>query len=320
MILQKLAHNKQQECRRYREFCGLLLSPQWLVGFLFIVAIPLPLDIAALSMTPQSVIAPLSGATIVLSQVVAPRMLGERKPVLFEWLACLAIVLGTAFLAAMGNPCSIDYTVDEIRALYTHSPFLIQEAAAFLLIAIAVFGVVSPAPTNVFGGQVRPLCHGFLAGALAGQQNVMFKAVSENIGQTFSGNAKGWEDWLSYVMLIGVALSATLQIMNLNQGLALMEATRYLPLYNAFLIICSSMSGMTFYQEYEQLTALGGAGYALSVAIIVLGVLALARASCIEAMPKALAEALTDTDFMHSMGDRDRMLEGEVKYKQEGGE
>ena len=36
--------------------------------------------------------------------------------------------------------------------------------------------------------------------------------------------------------------------MALNMGLALMEATRYLPVYNASLIVCSAIAGMSFYQ------------------------------------------------------------------------
>lgn len=57
-----------------------------------------------------------------------------------------------------------------------------------------------------------PMAYAYLAGAVGGQQNVFFKAVSTNIAQTTSGNAAGWHHWLAYVMLTGTVGCAVLQV------------------------------------------------------------------------------------------------------------
>jgi len=237
MVLQKSAHNRQQSGKtNYRELNGILLSPLWLMGCFMLVVIPMPLDTLALSMAPQSVIAPLSGVTIVLSQVVAPRVLGERNPSRAEWGWSLVVLGGTAMLARAGDQCSVGYTTDEIKSLFTNPVFLMVEVVQLFAIVVALMCVHRPKQLQrlillpaVLQPILQPLGYAYLAGALAGQQNMLLKALSETLEQSFQGNQQGWADWLPYAILPVIPCTATLQVMNLNKGLSMMEATRYLP-------------------------------------------------------------------------------------------
>jgi len=274
MVLQKLSHTHQQEGHTsFPQFCGLICAPRWLIGFIMMSIMPLPLDIFALAFAPQSVIAPLSGMTIILVQVVAPRVLGER-PTWRDWGACLVILCGTGILAVVGDQCSITYTIEDIRTLYASPIFLFVDSFMLFFIAAAFLVVYIPGCTGVV---VRAFLHAYLAGALAGQQNVGFKAVSMNLEQSFSGHSECWGDWLFWLLLVAVLFTATMQVIQLNKGLALMEAVRYLPMYNSSLIVCSSLAGMIFYQEYKRMTVAGLIGYGAAVLMIVLGVMMLAK-------------------------------------------
>merc|ERR1711865_865725 len=80
-VLQKWAHNWNMELpedEKWQEFSGLLCHPLWWLGMVFIVVCGIPTDVVAFALLPQSVIAPLSGFTIVCTQVVSPCLLGER--------------------------------------------------------------------------------------------------------------------------------------------------------------------------------------------------------------------------------------------------
>ena len=67
--MQKFAHTAQQELedgKKWPGAAGYICSPMWVGGFIMLVIIPLPFDLVALSMAPQSIITALTGATIVM--------------------------------------------------------------------------------------------------------------------------------------------------------------------------------------------------------------------------------------------------------------
>merc|ERR1740130_38177 len=89
LVMQKFAHNAQQDLEdghKWPELGGLICSPFWLFGFFVLVIVPLPFDLVALSMAPQSIVAALTGVTIVMVQVLAPYALGEKVTRL-DWFA-----------------------------------------------------------------------------------------------------------------------------------------------------------------------------------------------------------------------------------------
>lgn len=280
MVLQKYAHNQQERGEtKSSYFMGFQLSWMWFLGFVLLVFVPMPLDLAALALAPQSIIAPLSGVTIVLSQVVAPRMLKEREPSMLEWGWSSVIFIGTVLLALVGDQCSLTYSNPELKVLYPNKVFLMCEVCQFSLIGLAMLCASCPARVPFLSRYklAQPLAYAYLSGALGGQQNVLLKASAENVDEAFRGNEEGWGDWFTYWNIFGCIALGTLQVMALNMGLALMEATRYLPVYNASLIVCSAIAGMSFYQEYERMTLYAGLGYGVAISIIVSGVIMLAR-------------------------------------------
>lgn len=90
----------------------------------------------------------------------------------------------------------------------------------------------------------------------------MLKATSELSENLFSGETEAWSDWHPYIFIIitfsgaafqvcpigctyrgGGITRAVLQLSCLNKGLALSDTTKYLPVYNAELIVLSSFFG-----------------------------------------------------------------------------
>jgi len=92
----------------------------------------------------------------------------------------------------------------------------------------------------------------------------VLKATSELSENLFSGETEAWSDWHPYIFIIitfsGAAFQvcpspigctyrscgitrAVLQLSCLNKGLALSDTTKYLPVYNAELIVLSSFFG-----------------------------------------------------------------------------
>merc|ERR1711988_2021008 len=58
-------------------------------------------------------------------------------------------------------------------------------------------------------------------------------------------------------------------------GLAISTAVKYLPVYNAGLIVFSTLYGMLYYQEYKDLTVVSGVLFPVGCIVVLLGVLLL---------------------------------------------
>ena len=93
-ILQKCAHieNEKSEVKA-RECFGILANWYWFASFTLMVLVPLPLDLFAYSVAPQSLIAPLAGLTIIQNQVFGPFLLKETLT-RTEIIATMVILLG----------------------------------------------------------------------------------------------------------------------------------------------------------------------------------------------------------------------------------
>ena len=79
-FLQKWAQNHQASLpddEKAPVIFSLIISWRWLLGLLLMVVVPLPFDSAAFALAPQALITPFGGLTLVLTQMLGPRLLGE---------------------------------------------------------------------------------------------------------------------------------------------------------------------------------------------------------------------------------------------------
>jgi len=275
LVVQKLAHNQQDRLpdgQKRLEFFGIQFNFMWFLGFFLLVAVPMPLSLAAAAMAPQSIVGPLSAVTIVFCQVFAPLILGER-PSWLDWFASVLIIGGCIASSFFGDQCSYTYTLPQIKDLFSNHKFLWFEAfvvcaivASYCLLCCTSRFSKLPRHQQV----MKSVAHASLAGIYAGQQNIFFKAIGETLGKIFSGSGE-WKDGFFYVTLVACITIATAQICHLNLGMQLIDAVKYLPMYNASLIINSTVAGLIFYQEYREITALGVTMSAIFWGIILFG-------------------------------------------------
>ena len=119
------------------------------------------------------------------------------------------------------------------------------------------------------------LFYAFLAAAFGSQQNIVLKATSEMLEGLFAGDTEAWERPWAYVFILMTGCGAGLQLSNLNKGLGISTAVKYLPVYNAGLIVLSTFFGMIYYKEYQDFTTEGIIMFPVGVMFVLFGVLLL---------------------------------------------
>lgn len=278
LLLQKLAHNENKgqviNERRIRVLGMYPSDGKWVAGLVLLL---IPFGLAAVALAPLSIIAPLFPITIILSQVLAPWVLGESiAPT--DWLATALIVLGCALSTVIGDQCSMTYSLDEMRQFARAPAFVISEVAFAVMIAASLVVIYLVIPRYVDNARQDRFCavgHGFVAGIYAGQKKLLMKGLGETILRALEGQAEGLQDGLFWVFGIATFLLLLVQVIHLNYGLGLLGAVKYLPIFHTSVVLSSILSGLFFFQEYKTITDIGIVAAINAWLIIMIGVLLL---------------------------------------------
>lgn len=141
-FLSALAYNLQKlSLMRSRK--APIRQPLWVLA-MALRALASGIDLVALGLAPQVLIAALGSATIVFNEILASTMLGEHVG-LRHCLASLAMVAGCALTVGFGEKGSPDYAVEDLLALFSSERMTIYAIAVIciLLIHLACVGSIS---------------------------------------------------------------------------------------------------------------------------------------------------------------------------------
>ncbi|CAK9001844.1 Transmembrane protein 184A [Durusdinium trenchii] len=214
----------------------------------------------------------MTGLTIVLNQVFAPMLLGE-KLTRVEVIGTAIIILGVILTStsAGGNPTT--FNVCQLVARYADTDVLVVVFFFVGAIALNIFWVHGGRHPPVLE-KLRPEMYAFVAGGLGGLMNVAFKATGELAkGEVGSASTNTWATIWPYFHILAVAVLAIGMISYINRGLQHYDAVLFTPLYFTNLIICSTTLGMVYYREYQNFKTWQLAVFPIGISIVVCGIL-----------------------------------------------
>ncbi|GLD93177.1 hypothetical protein PINS_up001769 [Pythium insidiosum] len=216
----------------------------------------------------QSILAPMAGCSVVWNIVLAPYILGERLSI-HDLKGSAAIVLGCVLVGISGSHDTPHHSSDEIYALFMGAAF-VRYAIVAVCIGIALTWVII---TYERRSAWRRFAFGALSGLVGG--NLFFlKSSVELLGE---GGAI-WERVETYVIFAAALSCAGGGIYVLNAGLKDYEAIYLVAIYEAFLIVIGSISGMIFFHETSGMDAWWqSCVYPLSIVTTVAGVIILSE-------------------------------------------
>ena len=256
--------------------CGLLLI---IFGSLF--------DVAALGLGPQSLIAPLGSLTLVSNIVCAYCLLRERLS-RYDIGATAVIVVGSCIAIGWGKKEETNFTVEQLFAFYHQAEFIMYATVVILFSIWCYTQLHKLERLEADEGKQSPLYlshrsrHRFYYPALAGTigaQSVLFaKCTVELLTNTFTaGQPNMFTEWPSYLVIGCMFGSIFLQIRFLNEGLRRFSSTYSIPVFQAFWILVSVVSGLIYYREWQGLDATDRVMFSLGVCVTVSGVVMLSR-------------------------------------------
>lgn len=274
-IMQKKVHVRQESLpdnEKSPEFIGIIFNKRWFIALIVMGIVPLPFDFTAFALAPQSLIATMSGLTIVLNQVFAPIMLDE-KLTRVEVYGTVIIVSGVVLVSLSTGSNPTDYNLCELIGRYGDPDVL---GAVFFVIAmmiVCLFLIHSGYCPSMLE-PVRPEFFAFTAGGFASLMQIAIKAMGELVTDLFdSADRSTWRTLWPYFHIVAIIFLAIGMISYINRGLQTYDAVLYTPLYFTNLIVLSSSLGLIFYKEYQDFDTWQMAIYPTGVVIVCTGIL-----------------------------------------------
>lgn len=254
-ILQKKAIQAPGARTLWPSVGDVVFSPQWALGFLLAIVLPLPGNLVAYALAPMSLIAPLSGFTILVNFVMAPLLLGERLQPLPDITASVLILLGMVLTTMTGDHGgdAVAMDLDRMRHLLAHEGFLMSLVCLAVAMVSGLVYMYLRREAIEEAAAVRPsnppLHHLLLPAVMyAGfgcLTNISLKAVAELIASGVPLIVCGLA---ALVLIVPVAC---LQLNFLNRGLRLYLQVIFFPVSSAALLITNTVYGTVYYQEYS---------------------------------------------------------------------
>ena len=262
--------------RRYRFFAG----------FTFLVVNATVLDIFAYAMLPLATIAPFAGLTIVFSTLIAATgLLQVREPVTGRQVALIALTVAGVTVVSIFGPkeeSGEQPSMEELVGHFVDPPFLAFAITACSLVCLLVVTQHTPCLAQCRLSPLSPTLtalNGLAAAACGALSQTFLKIISEAIASTPppKGSPSPWASPVSWCSLLGLAISAPLQLYLLNSTLASSPVAFAVPLYQSLLVITTLIAGGTFFREFEHISVASAAYFSLGVLAAMLGLAILSR-------------------------------------------
>lgn len=250
-------------------------------GGLFLVVVGSLADLFALSFAPQSLVTPLGSLTLVSNVIYAPLFLNERVD-LFAIASTFVIIIGSVISVIYAPHQEADYTVEEIFGLFWGTGFMLFWTGVLGLLAIFLYiarkcellehihGVES-----VLYRKYRPL-HQFAypsASGIVGAQSVLFAKCATSVVQKAGVGVLSYLGF--YMVFIMTFVCIFSQIKLLNDGLKRFDVVYEVPIFQAFWILFSVLTGMALYKEHQVMTSDELGVFSIGVLITLTGVIML---------------------------------------------
>lgn len=263
----------------------------WLTGFALVVSGSC-LDFVAFALAPMSLLAPLAALTLVWNIWIAQRVQGEkldRSNIIATGIIGVGVVIAVVF-SSHETPL---YTASRLMELF-FAPF----AIAYMVITILVMmgAAYSLRRLQHTHGVGKALSYGLLAGAMGGQSVMFAKATVELLKAALVGEPIMMTPTPYVVGILTVALLLT-QLSILNRGMAEYDALVLIPVYQAWWILCSTLSGLIYFAEWSTLSSAQQFFFVVGTLITIggIGVLLFARRNMFSSAASGAVE-LTDMD------------------------
>lgn len=219
----------------------------------------------ALGMGPLALMTSLFVTVLVFNAIFATLFLKEKLRS-SDKVGCVLIMLGIVMCGVFIDKSSKEYTADDLAELMAHpEPGAIVYLICIVLILFGLtfsiyqlekeypdWSVRKPPATELVKAHIKYPC---LLAMYESIVQILLKGSSDMLLDTVKGNSQ-LGSWVFYVFLLGIAIDGVFIVWWLRKAYARFEAVKLLPIQMGMLTTSSVLGGLSFYQEYAEMSTL----------------------------------------------------------------
>lgn len=266
---QKWAHNRV----KLRPALGVASQQRVFVLGLFLLAVGTISAVLNLGILGQAVQAPFAALTLIYSALLGHFVLKEDFLV-YDLLSSVLIMLGVAvdvYAAQLSSVPQQSYTLKALGQLFFRdSIFPLGYAVLALTYTMLILRQVHN--KNLHSRAIGLLAFSSCAGIMAGFTSLATKSAIEVSKSAVQHH--NWDVLSPFFVLILLAIPSALipQLFFLNKGLEYFGTLKFIPLYQAFIILGNMLCGLVFYNEMASYTFASVLCFLAGIAITLAGV------------------------------------------------
>lgn len=248
-------------------------QPLFIFG-LFLLAVGTVSAVLNLGILGQAVQAPFAALTLIYSALLGHFVLRERVA-LFDFASSVLIVAGVAvdvFAAQLAEVPQQTYTLASLGALLFRDS-LFQLAYTVLTLSYVALLLRRVRRQNLHHRAVGLLAFSSSAGIMAGFTSLATKSAVEVVKAALrTHRTYDLVNPFFVLIIIGIPCALVPQLFFLNKGLEFFGTLKFIPLYQAFIILGNMGCGMIFYNEMDAYEPLALLAFLVGIAVTLGGV------------------------------------------------
>ena len=298
-VIQKISHKKKNG----KKYCR---NIYWVAGFTLTVSGSF-IDLAALALAPQSLIASLGGLTLVVNVLIARMILGEvlkRK----QYIATVTILSGTILTVLYAPKLGKDKSIEEVKDIFESVRFLLYIImAGGVLLTVRYFNWHLGDEYEKTKSILVPISSGMMAAQNMFFGKILMTMVRYSIENT---TAEVFKNYIFYMTLGILIFTIIMYTRWLNNALEKHRITLVYPVTKCVWILTSIFAGLFVLQEdFKKAKSENEEGYkdgdeilyGLGIVFIILGLIYYAHLEDVEEL--SIRDSKTREEESDSLGE-----------------
>mmetsp|Transcript_16741 Transcript_16741/g.37050 ORF Transcript_16741/g.37050 Transcript_16741/m.37050 type:complete len:366 (-) Transcript_16741:42-1139(-) len=280
----------------------------WWIG-LVVYLVSQPLNVVALTLAPECIIAPLGSVEILINTVTATMVLGESLSVADVCGVCL-FVGGSAMVVVFGPTAEEDFRLRDLFSFGSRPEYFsfVLCSAGLALGCCAMLFWASTTSGDSRATTVRAVCFPLLFGIVTAFNQMFVKACGMVVGGGFQAFHR--EPVEVAIVLMTVVVLSISSIRVLSSALHYLENRVFVPAQFVLQAMFMELQGAIFFREFSYMPLLNRVCFMIGCAICVATVFLISVANAAEGQVDAGKEVLIAHRLSKTLEPVERRLDG----------
>ncbi|PVD34455.1 hypothetical protein C0Q70_05729 [Pomacea canaliculata] len=220
---------------------GYLKEWLWWAGMILMIVGELA-NFAAYAFAPATLVTPLGALSVLVSAILASRVLGEVLNLLGK-VGCLLCILGSTVMVIHAPKEQEVSSIDQLKTMVIQPGFLVYASLIIIMCLVLIFHT---APRY---GQKNVIIFITICSGLGSFTVMGCKGIGVALKQTFAGYSQ-FTNWVFYLLLVVVGSCIIIQLNYLNRALDTFNTAVVTPIYYVFFTSLVMVASLILFKEW----------------------------------------------------------------------